>query len=739
MDETAARSANRLAREKSPYLLQHAHNPVDWYPWGDEAFARAREEDRPIFLSIGYSTCHWCHVMERESFEDEAVAKLLNERYVAIKVDREERPDIDRVYMAAVQAMTGSGGWPLSAWLTHDLEPFYTGTYFAPDNRYGRPGFPQLLLHLSEAWRNERPKVIAAARQVSGTIAQMTGNRMTGEPPVDSPARALAPAQSTESTATLEPALDLAARQLARAYDPRHGGFSGAPKFPRPAAHGFLLRHHQRTGDAAARDMVLHTLREMWAGGMNDHLDGGFHRYSVDARWRVPHFEKMLYDQAQLVWSDVDACQLTRDEFFARSAGEIVDYVRRRLTHDAGGFFSAEDADSAPDPGRPEHKEEGAFYLWEKAEVAALLTDPLELEVALRAWGVSEVGNTIHDPHGELGSRNVLYAARTVEQVAAELGRSAEDVAGALERARQALRAARELRLRPHLDDKILVSWNGLMISAAARSGAALGRPQDVELAARAARFVLDRCTEQTSDRLRLFRRYRDGEAGIAGQLEDYAALALGLLDLYLASFDEAWLQRSLVVVESMVESFHDPSDGAFFDDPGVDPHVLVRTKESYDGAEPSGNALAADVLVRLGRLLHRPDLEDLGAGILARFRPVMEQAPQVMAHMLQVAQALLQPPAHVVIVGALVDDETQALLRAARDAPFEPFRQVIVAPHEGATLVRQLAIQRLGTEGTSARAVAYACRNFACELPTTDARELAARLAAWGAPAGSA
>ncbi|HUP22339.1 MAG TPA: thioredoxin domain-containing protein [Thermoanaerobaculia bacterium] len=726
MSRSTSRPTNRLAREKSPYLLQHAHNPVDWYPWGDEAFEKARGEDRPIFLSIGYSTCHWCHVMERESFEDEGVAALLNERYVAIKVDREERPDVDRVYMAAVQATTGSGGWPLSAWLTPDLQPFYTGTYFPPDARYGRPGFGQILVHLSEAWRNDREKVLAAALQVTTALAGLA---------TAAPASSLAPPADSGAPAgpeSLGPALELAARQLARAYDPRHGGFSDAPKFPRPSVYGFLLRYHHRTGDLAARDMTLHTLREMWAGGIHDHLEGGFHRYSVDALWRVPHFEKMLYDQAQLAWSYLDAWQLTRDSFFAGAAAEILDYVRQRLTHSEGGFLSAEDADSATDPSHPDEKEEGAFYLWEKAEVARVLEDPLELEAATGCWGISELGNTLHDPHGELGTRNVLFAARTSAQVARELELSPEDVEQALERARAKLRRQRAQRPRPYLDDKVLVAWNGLMISAAARASAALERPQDLELAARAARLVLERCSWRDGDRVRLYRRFRDGEAAVDGQLEDYAALALALLDLYLASFDEAWLQRSMLVVESMVATFHDPADGAFFDDPGTDRRVLVRTKEAYDGAEPSGNALAAEVLLRLGRLLQRSDLIGLAEGVVARFRPVLEQAPHAMAHMLQVVEAMMVPPEHVLIVGDPTLVGARELLRVARTTAYDPHRHVVLAPNEEATILQQLGIHLPSPGGGTDQAKAYACRSFACELPTTNPRELARLLEAW-------
>ncbi|MDZ7309179.1 MAG: thioredoxin domain-containing protein, partial [candidate division KSB1 bacterium] len=485
------RKPNRLIHEKSPYLLQHAFNPVDWYPWGEEAFAKARRENKPIFLSIGYATCHWCHVMERESFENDSIAALMNEHYVCIKVDREERPDVDRVYMAVVQALTGAGGWPLSAWLTPELKPFYAGTYFPPEPRHGRPGFPQLLLQLSRVWREQRAQVLATSTQIIQAMQQEVAAAEAARP-VDFAALARH-----------------AFAQFRQSYDERLGGFGGAPKFPRPAVFHFLLRYYARTQEKSALAMTLHTLRCMWAGGIYDHLGGGFHRYAVDAYWRVPHFEKMLYDQAQLACAYLEAYQLTREEFYARVAREVLDYVLRDMTHPEGGFYSAEDADSAPDPAHPAEKEEGACYLWRKQEIVNLLGGK-QAEIFCYLYGVSDSGNTISDPHGEFRDRNVLYAARTPAEAAAHFALPETAINEIRARGRAQLFAARLQRPRPLRDDKIITAWNGLMISAFARAYQVLEERVYLEAAQRAAAFVLARNFDPAGATLK--RRYRDGE-----------------------------------------------------------------------------------------------------------------------------------------------------------------------------------------------------------------------------------
>ncbi len=536
--------ANRLIHEKSPYLLQHAYNPVDWYPWGDEAFEKAREEGKPIFLSIGYSTCHWCHVMERESFENEEIAALMNKLYVNIKVDREERPDVDRVYMTTVQALTGHGGWPMSVWLTPDLKPFYGGTYFPPASHHGRPGFPEILQSISETWNQRRQQVEDSSEKIFQALAEQ-GNATGVREEV---------AVESQSAALLA-ASDRGYAQFGGSYDVDQGGFSGAPKFPRPSTFNFLLRYWARTDKGPALRMTLDTLRKMWAGGMYDHLGGGFHRYSVDAFWRVPHFEKMLYDQAQLVVSYLEAFQITEDRFFADVATDVLEYVLRDMTDPAGGFYSAEDADSAIDPAHPHEKEEGAFYMWTLEEIAEIL-DAETASAIVDAFGVSEIGNSISDPTGELGNRNVLYQALTAEQTAKQLGRPEPEIAVALEHGKRVLLEARAKRPRPHLDDKIITAWNGLMISAFARASRVLDEPRFLTAATRAAEFIERELFDSESGTL--LRRFRDGEARHPAHLEDYAYLAQGLLDLYEAGFERRWLELAIRLTESQNEKFWD-------------------------------------------------------------------------------------------------------------------------------------------------------------------------------------
>jgi uncharacterized protein YyaL (SSP411 family) len=483
---------NRLAAEQSPYLLQHKDNPVDWYPWGEDAFEKARKEEKPIFLSVGYSTCHWCHVMEHESFEDAGVAELLNRNYVSIKVDREERPDVDRVYMAFVQVTTGSGGWPMSVWLTPTLEPFYGGTYFPPTSRWGRPGFTEILEEIARVWREERGRVLQSASTIVErlrTLGASTGDRRIPGVGV----------------------LETAVQEFASAFDARRGGFGDAPKFPRPSELLFLLREHRRTGADLPRDMVLATLRAMALGGMRDHIGGGFHRYSVDGGWRVPHFEKMLYDQAQLVLAYVEAVQVSGESEFADVAADTIDYVLRDLRNEGGGFYSAEDADSVPPEHahhEPAHKSEGAFYIWSDEEIGDVLGEDADI-VRLR-FGILPDGNAPFDPQNEFIHKNLLYTARSIDDIAVTTGRSKESVAASLERGRAELLRVRSGRPRPQLDDKVLTAWNGLMIAALARAGRVLdgGEPYLAE-AQRAASFVHEHLWNASE--ARLLRRYRQG------------------------------------------------------------------------------------------------------------------------------------------------------------------------------------------------------------------------------------
>jgi len=606
---------NRLSSEKSPYLLQHAANPVDWYPWGDEAFAEARRAGKPIFLSVGYSTCHWCHVMERESFESDAIAARLNRDFVSIKVDREERPDIDRVYMTFVQATTGSGGWPMSVWLTPDLEPFHGGTYFPPVSQWGRPGFDEVLQELARMWMAERGAILKFARSWTERL-RAAGRTVPSEavPPPD--------------------VIDRAAAELERAFDAVHGGFGAAPRFPRPSELLFLLRAAERPGRAEARHAALATLRAMALGGIYDHVGGGFHRYAVDEAWRVPHFEKMLYDQAQLVLAYLEAFERTAEPLFRRVALETLAYVQRELADEAGGFCSAEDADSRP-AGAPagEPAREGAFYVWTAREITGALGGDAE-PFALR-FGIDPNGNAPHDPHGEFHGQNILYAARPLEEVARLTGRSREDAGAAVERGLAALRDLRALRPRPRLDDKVLTAWNGLMIAACARAARVLGDRDSLVAAERAAGFVRSRLWDGAS--LRLLRRYRGGDAAIDAFAEDYAFLVFGLIELFQASHDRAWLDWALQLQDRQDELFWDGEAGGWFSTTGTDPSVLLRVKDDHDGAEPAASSIGAWNSLTLGRLTGEQRRRETAEAALRSFGPQMEGAPRAVPMMLAV------------------------------------------------------------------------------------------------------
>src|SRR5664280_3207429 len=635
---------NRLAQEKSPYLLQHAHNPVDWYAWGEEAFEKARLENKPIFLSIGYSTCHWCHVMERESFENEAIAALMNRDYVAIKVDREERPDVDRIYMTFVQATTGSGGWPMSVWLTPELKPFFGGTYFPPENRWGHPGFGSLLTQSAQAWESDREKIEESAR----TVVEQLKKQVEVAP--------------TRAGAAFEPGtMESAFSTFRHSFDSRLGGFGGAPKFPRVSVHPFLLRYYARTKNQQALDMVLLTLREMARGGMNDQLGGGFHRYSVDDRWFVPHFEKMLYDQAQIAVSYLEAFQASGDQQYADAARRIFDYVLRDMTDAGGGFYSAEDADSAIAPDHPDLKGEGAFYIWSLEETRSLVSQPAADWFCYR-YGVAAGSNVESDPHGEFTGKNILYQAHTVEETARHFSQPPGAVQNGIDRACGLLMAARAKRVRPLLDDKILTAWNGLMISAFAKGGAVLDDAGYAEAARRASEFVIGHLYDAPSGTL--LRRYREGDAAIPGFLDDYAMFVQGLLDLYEAQFDRRHLELAVRLTEKQTELFEDPESGAFFSTAAGDHTLVLRVKEDYDGAEPSGNSVALMNLVRLARMTNRAAFAESAERTLAAFASRLALAPVAIPQMLTACEFLLGEPREIILVGRRDSVEMRALLR---------------------------------------------------------------------------
>ena len=691
---------NRLSNEKSPYLLQHAGNPVDWFPWGTEAFEKARREDKPIFLSIGYSTCHWCHVMERESFENGQIAELLNRDYVAIKVDREERPDIDRIYMTFVQATGGSGGWPMSVWLTPELQPFFGGTYFPPETRWGHPGFGSILGQIAAAWRTDREQIVRSAADVVAQLAE----HVTVEPG----------RVASIDTRTLDSGFFV----FRRGFDTELGGFGGAPKFPRPSVHNFLLRYYARTKNREALDMVLLTLREMAKGGMNDQLGGGFHRYSVDQRWFVPHFEKMLYDQAQLAISYLEAFQITADPQYAQTARRTLDYVLRDMTGAAGGFYSAEDADSVIDPEEPEEKGEGAFYIW-RAEEIRRHVEPPQAEWFCYRYGVADDGNVASDPQGEFTGRNILYQAMTVEETAQQFGRPVEEVREGLRRAEGILLEERSKRIRPHLDDKILTSWNGLMISAFALGGAVLGDARYAVAARRAAEFLIATMYDASSGVL--LRRYRAGAAAIPGFLDDYAMLAQGLLDLYEAQFDLGHLELAILLTEKQRELFEDPANGGFFSSAEGDASLLLRVKDDYDGAEPSGNSVVAMNLLRLSQMANRADFRQSAERTLAAFEPRLGAAVMALPQMLAACEYLLSEPRQIVIVGEKDGADTRALLDALHSR-FVPDRIVLLVDSAETRRVLSAGIPAVASmETAGGRASAYVCRNYTCQLPVSE------------------
>jgi uncharacterized protein YyaL (SSP411 family) len=672
---------NHLASEKSPYLLQHAHNPVDWYPWGAPAFETARREQKPIFLSIGYSTCHWCHVMERESFESEEIAEVLNRYFVPIKVDREERPDVDRIYMTFVQATTGSGGWPMSVFLTPDLKPFFGGTYFPPDNRYGRPGFKAILEYLAKSWALERDKILQSSAEVIGQLNQAAG------------------AGAGLPHALDAGILDTAYQYFRRTFDRKYGGFGDAPKFPRPVALHFLLRYYARTGNAEALDMTLATLRAMAEGGMHDQLGGGFHRYSVDERWFVPHFEKMLYDQAQLAISYLEAFQISKDEYFADVARDIFDYTLRDMVSPEGGFYSAEDADSAVDAAKPNDKSEGAFYIWSRQEIDAVLGP--EASLFASRYGVEASGNVRNDPHNEFTGKNILYVAR-----------SSEDN---LDQARARLLEERSRRPRPHLDDKILTAWNGLMISAFAKGAQALDEPRYLDAADRAAEFILSRMYDAKTGTL--LRRYRDGDAAIAGFLDDYAFFAQALLDLYETDFRFERIEVAMRLADMMIERFEDPVHGAFFSSAEGDESLVLRMKDDYDGAEPSGNSVALAVLLKLAQISDEPRYREAAERTLKGLSGRISGQPVAVPQMLAALDTWLGPRREIVVVGDLNDERTRAFLRELRSR-FLPKSIVLLVDSDEtrAKLAHFTDMQQIG--GTT---TAYVCENYACRLPTSD------------------
>ncbi len=691
---------NHLIAEKSPYLQQHAHNPVDWYPWNDEAFEKARREDKPIFLSIGYSTCHWCHVMERESFENEQIAAILNGSFVPVKVDREERPDVDHIYMTYVQATTGSGGWPMSVFLTPDRKPFFGGTYFAPDDRYGRPGFGAILEHIAEAWKNQHDKILESSGEV---IQQLKRHSQSG---------------SGNGAAPDKTILDATFQYFRRTFDPTHGGFGDAPKFPRPVLLNFLLRYHYRFSHGEALDMSLATLRAMADGGMHDQLGGGFHRYSVDERWFVPHFEKMLYDQAQLVISYIEAFQITHDQFYANIARATLDYVLRDMTHPEGGFYSAEDADSVIDPANPKVKGEGAFYIWTAQKIEQILGEDSAKIFTFR-YGVEPSGNVRQDPHNEFTGKNILYVRHTIAETAKNFFISEDSAATQLSQAVQQLLQVRSKRVRPHLDDKILTSWNALMISAFAKAAQALDEPRYLGAAERAMDFILSRMYDAGTGRL--LRRYRDGEAAIHGFLDDYAFLIAALLDLYETDFDPQRIEMAITLANKMRELFEDPTEGAFYTTAAGDSSLVLRMKDDYDGAEPSGNSIALLDLLRLAHITDRAEYHDAAQKTLRALGPKMSSQPVAVPQMLVALDYSMAVRREVVIAGDSQHESARPFLHGLRSRFLPHTIVLLIDSDEARSKLAEIFPAAADIRQIDGKPTAYVCQDYVCQLPVNE------------------
>jgi len=686
-----ARPANRLIHETSPYLLQHARNPVDWWPWGEEAFREARERDVPILLSVGYSACHWCHVMERESFENDEIAALMNQHFVCVKVDREERPDVDQIYMTAVQLMTGQGGWPMTVFLTPDGKPFYGGTYYPPDDRYGRPGFRRVLLAVADAWQNRRDDVAGQGEALAAHIGHASQLDVL-------------PAPVTPGT------LEEAFRNLRAGFDARFGGWGGAPKFPQPMVLDFLLRWHARTGNEDARRMADLTLEKMAFGGIYDQLGGGFHRYSVDDRWLVPHFEKMLYDNAQLARTYLHGWQATRDDLYLRVATETLDYVLREMTGPGGGFYSAQDADS--------EGEEGKFFVWTPAEIEAELGTE-DSALFCQFFDVTPQGNFDE-------GKSVLSIPVPVEALARDRGDDPETLQARLDALRRRLFSARERRVKPALDDKVLVSWNGLMLAAMAETGAVLEREDYLRAAVACAEFV--RRELMVNGRLLRTGRMTDSgfrAAPIPGFLEDHAFFADGLVHLYQATFDRQWLDLAVRLAEQVLERFDDGA-GGFFDTAHDAEPLIQRPRDLSDNATPAGSSVAAEVLLRLAVLTGREEWRERAAECLRRTAEAMARHPLAFGRALWAADFHVGPVRELAVVGDPASGEFRALVRVARER-FRP--NLVLAGGSPRSSAEEIPLLQ-GRTPLDGRAAAYLCENYGCRQPVSDPESLAAQLA---------
>jgi uncharacterized protein len=677
-----SKHTNRLSRETSPYLLQHADNPVDWYPWGEEAFQKARSENKPILLSIGYSACHWCHVMERESFENEKIAALMNDLFVNIKVDREERPDLDEIYMNAVQMLTGRGGWPMTMFLTPDRKPFYGGTYFPPEDRQGMPGLPRVLSSVAQAYRERPEEVEKSVSQILAALQRMSESQETS--------KAFSPSIVADG-----------AEKVARAYDADHGGLGQAPKFPNAGVYELFLRHYSRSKNEKFLEMVVDTLAKMGQGGIYDHLGGGFHRYSVDAKWLVPHFEKMLYDNAQLVRIYAHAYTFTRDPLFKSVIDETVGYLLREMLHPEGGFYSTQDADS--------EGEEGKFFVWTADEIGALL-GVADGEIFCRMYDVGEPGN--------FDGKSILHPILTVEQASKFFRKESSEIAALVSRAKQLLFAARAKRIKPFRDEKIITAWNGLTLSALAEAIKLSADPASIDAARRTVDFFSNNMFRDGF----LLHTYKDGRAKLFGYLDDYAFFAIGLLDLYEALFDRAHLHRAVELTEIMLREFWDERDGGFFFTGKSHEQLISRAKPIFDASIPSGNAMATQLLLRLHHLTGNADYGARAEKVLRSYYDLMESQPFGFAHMLCALDSYLQGIKAVVIVGSRADAGVQEMI-AEINSIYLPNKVVQLATPD--TALAEISPLLEGKNQVDGRPTAYVCQNFTCSAPVTSASEL--------------